>query len=45
MKSKTEKQPNKDFENICDWFAYNKLIIYILARARLNRSFLQVNED
>ena len=24
----TQKQQNKDFENVCDWFVYNKLRIY-----------------
>ena len=24
----TEKQLNKDFENICDWFADNKLSVH-----------------
>ena len=24
-----EKLLNSDFENICDWFVYNKLSIYI----------------
>ena len=38
-----EKQPNKEFQNICDWFVDNKLSI--LARTRLNGFFLQVNED
>ena len=32
-------------ERIFDWFAYNKLTIYILERARLNRSILQGNKD
>ena len=38
-----EKHLNKDFENICGWLVDNKL--YILARTRLNRFFLQLIKD
>ena len=40
--NETEKQRNKDFENVCNWFVDNKLNIYF-GRIKPNLFFLQVS--
>ena len=40
--NETEKQIDKDFESICDWFVNNKLI-FILAMTKLSLYFLRLN--
>ena len=39
-----EKQLNKDFENICDWFVGNKLSMHF-GEDKTKSIFLQVNEN
>ena len=37
--NETEKQLNKDFESICDWYVDNKFILF----AKLSLYFLRLN--